>query len=38
LNATIGVKYDLTQRISAFFEINSIMATTEELDGAAIEE
>lgn len=37
LNLSAGVKYDFTKRISAFFEVYAISATTEELDGAAID-
>ncbi|MDA3930713.1 MAG: OmpA family protein [Prolixibacteraceae bacterium] len=37
LNTSVGAKYDLTKRIGAFVELNSVLATTEELDGAAID-
>ncbi|MFA9390473.1 MAG: OmpA family protein [Prolixibacteraceae bacterium] len=37
LNLTLGAKYDLTKRLAAFVEIYHLSASTEELDGAAID-
>lgn len=37
MNMLVGVKYDISRRISVFIELNTLLATTEELDGAAID-
>lgn len=37
LNLNLGLNYDFSKRVSAFFEAYAMMATTEELDGAAID-
>lgn len=36
LNLTAGLKYDISRRVSIFLELNSVLATTEELDGASV--
>lgn len=35
LNVSVGFKYDLNKRISAFVELQGVFASTEELDGLA---
>lgn len=37
LNLVAGVKLDITKKLSLFVEMNTLLATTEELDGAAID-
>lgn len=36
LNVSTGVKYDISRKVSVFVELNAILATTEELDGASL--
>jgi OmpA-OmpF porin, OOP family len=35
-NMLAGVKYDITRKVSVFIELNSVLATTDELDGASL--